>query len=367
MKYSNGDQRRQAQLTFIQSQQELTVGAEANLPLSVDELLRIDETAPEVVEVFRGGLTAVVYHLHIDGQHWNLKRKRPESRVKNIDGHTSFLNEVQRRVDITKLKNDPAEAPYYRHVVETVYASFQQGIIVSPWIEGPIAREFDAVHIANLFETLFHLERAGLMEWDLCPGNLLAANGAITLFDFGYMYRFNPLIEYNSEGLAFPVFHSIERFETRAYFPYLLKHEKTKHPVEIMTEYRQEKELALASYQRRHKWLVENQAAGEVLDWNSKIIARWADGLSSPAKLDDLFRIESFRSCVLDLGDDLMGQSCTPATLTKVDRILDDIRTHYQLLKKKDAFLWDDVGASPQTLIKRYEDKRKLAEKWQVD
>ncbi len=54
------------------------------------------------------------------------------------------------------------------------------------------------------------------MEWDLCSGNLLVdRQEQLWLFDFGYMYPFDPLREFNSNGLADPLFHFVERFETR--------------------------------------------------------------------------------------------------------------------------------------------------------
>ncbi len=61
------------------------------------------------------------------------------------------------------------------------------------------------------------------MEWDLCPGNLLMDNGHLWLFDFGYMYPFQPLQSYNSNGLQDPLFHACERFETRFFFGRLLE------------------------------------------------------------------------------------------------------------------------------------------------
>jgi predicted unusual protein kinase regulating ubiquinone biosynthesis (AarF/ABC1/UbiB family) len=45
------------------------------------------------------------------------------------------------------------------------------------------------------------------MEWDLCNGNLLVDREEhLWLFDFGYMYPFDPLREFNSNGLADPFF-----------------------------------------------------------------------------------------------------------------------------------------------------------------
>ena len=91
--------RQQAQLAFATSDQPLIVGDVAACPLPPAELAALTTDSPLVVEHFGGGLTARVLHLCIDGEHYTLKQKRAEALVRNIDGETSFLNEVQRRAE----------------------------------------------------------------------------------------------------------------------------------------------------------------------------------------------------------------------------------------------------------------------------
>ena len=102
--------RQQAQLAFVASDQNLIVGDSANCPLTPAELARLPVDSPLVLEHFGGGLTAQVLHLCVGGVHYTLKQRRSEALVRNIDGETSFLNEVQRRADFTRLKADPAWA-----------------------------------------------------------------------------------------------------------------------------------------------------------------------------------------------------------------------------------------------------------------
>ena len=59
------------------------------------------------------------------------------------------------------------------------------------------------------------LARWGWFDWDPSPGNLLDDGQQISVFDFGYMWPFDPLHEFNSNGLADPQFHVPERLETR--------------------------------------------------------------------------------------------------------------------------------------------------------
>ncbi len=128
--------RQQAQLAFATSGQNLIVGDVANCPLSPAALAALTPDSPLVVEHFDGGLTARVLHLSVAGVHYTLKQRRAEARVLNIDGETSFLNEVQRRADFTRLKADPVCSERFGHIVPTLYADYQQGIILSPWLPG---------------------------------------------------------------------------------------------------------------------------------------------------------------------------------------------------------------------------------------
>lgn len=90
--------RQQAQLAFAASGQNLIVGDSANCPMSPAELAALTPDSPLVVEYFEGGLTARVLHLSVAGVHYTLKQRRPEAKVLNIDGETSFLNEDRKSV-----------------------------------------------------------------------------------------------------------------------------------------------------------------------------------------------------------------------------------------------------------------------------
>jgi hypothetical protein len=73
-------------------------------PLTLLQLKNTTKSSNYVVQSFNSGLTAIVYQIQMNGQSWTLKLKRSVSLVNNIDGQTSFLNEVQRRRDLVKLK-----------------------------------------------------------------------------------------------------------------------------------------------------------------------------------------------------------------------------------------------------------------------
>lgn len=358
------EERRESQLQFINTNSELEVGSLDEFPLEVDELQEIDKASQYVVKVFDSGLTAVVYKLCINGELYNLKKKRNTILVKNVDGQTSFLNEVQRRNDFYYLKNKDSKS--FTGIVDTIYASFQKGIILSPWIDGVHITKGSKKIYESLFNTLLDMELNGIFEWDLCGGNLLVSKGDIKLFDFGYTYRFNPLTQFNSDGMDSPLFHMAERFETRFFMQYLMDIELSLGKQGSLKEYKEEKEAALKIYNKKLEYLKKNKALKEITDWLEAIILSWEEGLKSDKNLEELYGIEAFRSYILDIGDDVGGKSCTVSTIKKIDRVLELIEHDYDFLINKNILFFGDEKLNRQQLIEKYKEIRKLVIKYQL-
>ncbi|MBC7201819.1 MAG: hypothetical protein H5U32_21685, partial [Pseudomonas balearica] len=163
--------RQQAQLAFVASGAELQVGQPQDCPLPLATLAATDGSEPYVSRTLSGGLTAHVYRIEAAGRSWTLKRARERCLVQNADGQTSFLNEVQRRADLRVLKARPELAEPLAGIVDTCYASFRHGVLLSPWIDGEVVGDWDETRLADLFDCIITLASAGLFEWDLCPGN----------------------------------------------------------------------------------------------------------------------------------------------------------------------------------------------------
>lgn len=356
--------RQEAQLAFIASGANLIVGSPADCPLPPEELASLSADSPLVVEQFAGGLTARVLHLCIAGQHYTLKQKREEALVRNTDGHTSFLNEVQRRADFTRLKADPAWANRFDHIVPTLYADYRLGIILSPWIAGHPLNQFDTDRFDQILATTVACEEAGLMEWDLCPGNILDEEGFLWLFDFGYMYPFDPLQHFNSNGCTDPLFHACERLETRHFFGWLLQQNLA--PAAALDRYRELKRVAWQHYQQKRDRLRSRGATAGVLHWLDEIIQTWQTALVDESALRLCFELEGFRSHVLDIEDDLHGQSCTPTTLQRLAWVEQRLLSRYDLLAEHGALFYHNAGKSQAELLALYAEKRQLIEKYQL-
>ncbi|WP_394247394.1 hypothetical protein [Vibrio profundi] len=363
----NLEQQRQAsQLKFVQSGQEIKIGDESSLPLPLKQLQSTTPNSTYVVHTFESGLTAMVYHIKVADKEWTLKCKRPKSLVKNIDGETSFLNEVQRRSQLSALKQSKPDA--FRNIVDTHYASYQGGLMLSPWIVGEPLKVLDQHTFQQIFDVLINLELHGLFEWDLCSGNILQTpEKQIKLFDFGYMYQFDPKTQFNSNGLDTPLFHSIERFETRFFFDYLLKNPLGLSEDELFELYRIEKSCALSAYKVKLSKLKSLGADAPIIERQEMINHTWETALKNDAALYSLLKTETFRSNVLDLLDDVHGKSCTKTTLKKADLVLEMINNSFTSLKENQALFFGDENLSQPELITKYHGVKSQAIKYQLN
>lgn len=348
--------RHAAQLDFVASGAEIEIGTPADCPLPLEQLAATRGDEPYVRERFSAGLTAHVYRIHASGQDWTLKRARSRCKVQNTDGQTSFLNEIQRRADLRQLQRDPLLGERLSAIVETRYASFRQGVLLSPWIDGAPVQAWDERQLTQLFDTLVALLLGGLFEWDLCPGNTLD-DGQVRLFDFGYMYRFDPLRQFNSNGTAMPQFHAAERFETRQYFAHLLGLEQQGEQ-HALNAFSLEKRIAIDAYQRLRSELATRGATSTVLDWLDGIITGWRQAISGDTEA--LYLQEAWRSHWLDLHDDLGGQTCTPSTLARIGWLEQAVRERHRDLQRLTA------AGPAEPLLTELHEARRLATQWQV-
>ncbi|MED5621668.1 hypothetical protein [Ideonella sp. BN130291] len=354
-------ERHAAQFAFAASGADLVVGSTDRLPWSAAELATLDLGDAAVLQRLDSGLTARVYRLTDGTRHWTLKRARPQALVHNNDGQTSFLNEVQRRADLQALKRQPGGEQRWAAIVDTEFAAYRQGVILSPWIEGQPVQHWDERRLVQLFEVVCALWTEGLFEWDLCSGNILDDGRQLRLFDFGYMYRFDPLRQFNSAGNGSdqPMFHPAERFETRHHAAHLLTLAEEAGEAAALQAFRLEKAVATEAYRQMRSTIAPRGAAQHVIDWLDSLVRRWHTALQGSAEA--LYRSELWRSHVLDLHDDLSGRSCTPMTLRRVDWLLDSLVHHHDALRAGGAFFGGDDWRGRDQLLSHYRAQRQLA------
>jgi len=301
--------RQAANLAFLASGAEFRFGDASLLPWTETELAAMQADHAAVRLVLDGGLSARVMQLQAaDGRHFALKQARAECRVRNADGATSFLNELQRHVDLR------GAAP---GIVQPLFGSLRRGIVVSPWIAGHAPDLGDERAARALFAAAFALLRRGCFEWDYAPGNLLDDGEQVWLYDFGYCYRFDPLRQFNSAGATgteHPEHHLVERIEARNLFAELLDRD------DALPAFLRFRRVALQACGGWRDELRERGAAAFIVDDWSRRLEAWALGLDRDPEA--LYLAAARAAHEADLLDDLRGQSCTPRTLRRADWLL---------------------------------------------
>ncbi|MBZ6065528.1 hypothetical protein [Aeromonas schubertii] len=348
---------RQQHLTaLLASGEEIRIGNEQRCPLPLAELGRIGADHPAVIQRCDSGLTAEVLHLELSGEQWCLKRARPVSRVANPDGTTAFLTELQRRQEIESLRElHPDLLP---QVVSTRFGSLQHGLLLSPWLPGkPLSRINERV-LQQMLNAEGELAHWGFFDWDPSPGNLLDDGHQIRLFDFGYMWPFDPLHEFNSNGLSDPDFHVPERLETRALSGIWLGLD------DPLPQFHLWRELCLEWARWELASLRRRGASLPVLTRLEGLIARWREALSGPEALWAHWLRDMYRSHLLDVLDDLSGQSATPLTLQRVDWLVQHLERDFNLLQGH--LMPADAGLGRAALGERYHTLRRQVEACQL-
>lgn len=351
--------RRNKQKAFLKSKQNIIIGTLNHFPLKLDQLVNI-ENEKIFYQKIESGLTSFIYNIELDNHKYNLKIKRDKILVDNPDGETSFLNEVQRRFEFEDIRK--TNKIIDRGIVKTVYANLNQGVILSEYIEGIHLTNYTKYDLTSLFDLLFELDINGFFEWDLCSGNILKENDRIVLFDFGYMYKFNPLQHFNSEGLKEPDFHPIERFETRHFLHVLRDMNET----DSMRQYRLLKSLTKDYFIKKVRWLIINNADFEVINMYNEKITQIANIIENKDLMKQSFISDMYRATVMDIMDDISGKTCTIHTINKLEFVKTIIEHNYETLKETESLL-NEEGLSKEDLIVKYNEISKLVLQYQID
>ncbi len=195
--------RQQQQQAFDCSGEPLIVGNVSYCPLPPETLAALVSISPYVVQVYGSGLTGEVYRLRIAGKEYNLKKRRAVAGVANLNGQLSFLNAGTASAGIATAEGLPGHrAALHPHRPNAVCRLSPRHPAL-PLIHGEPIHQLTPPLIAQPFTTLEACEEQGLMEWDLRSGNLLVdRQEQLWLFDFGYMYPFDPLE--NSTAMVWP-------------------------------------------------------------------------------------------------------------------------------------------------------------------
>lgn len=352
------EQRQQAALAWLASGCELSIGDASRLPCPPEALAALTPSSTGVHRHVASGLTGDVYELRLHGQHLAVKVARTESRVRNLDGETAFVNELLRHQELATARDAGAALPGILHAH---YGSLRHRLLVTPWVDGGPPDLSDARVLRQLFNTGVHLHLAGHFEWDWSPGNLLDDGQQVWLFDFGYQYRFDPLTQFNSagDGLSCPQHHLVERLGARCVFAALLDTETTWGLAAAVAQFTQFQALGLAAMQLLHAQLAQRGAQAKPLqtlqDWRSKA------GTALACDPATAYRCEGWVAHLTDVLDDLHGQSCDPRTLQRLGWLQQVLHQHAAALQA--AGFLNQPPSAMQAQLLQYQAQ---AQQWQL-
>ncbi|MNF58969.1 hypothetical protein D3C77_495290 [compost metagenome] len=165
------------------------------------------------------------------------------------------------------------------------------------------------------------------------------------MFDFGYMWPFDPLHEFNSNGLTDPEFHVPERLETRTLSGLWLD---DADPLPLFRHWRG---LCLAWAKGELQYLSREGASAPVLARMQGLVGEWSAALASDEALAANWWRDMYRSHRLDIQDDLSGKSCGPMTLRRLDWLEQAVRDHFPALAENLGP--DEAGLSQTALLQR--------------
>jgi hypothetical protein len=359
------DHARQASdLLLLEQGHEFAFGDPGALPLSPAVMAALAPASPGVEAEIGSGLTARVLRLRHGAQAWAVKIARPACLVRNVDGQTSFLNELRRHAELAALRG---RGTTIAGVLYPHYASLRHGLIVSRWIDGTAASDFDERSLEQIYRTGCELALNGFFEWDYSPGNVIDDGERLWLFDFGYMYRFDPLTQLNSAGggLDHTGFHPAERIETRNLFGWLLRSEAAHGMAVSLARFAQAKSAAVQAYAWLHRELKARGASARVLDHYDGIARSWRNALDGD--LATLYLAEGWRSHRHDLDDDLSGQTCTEGTLARADWLIATALSSFDALRASAALSAAEHGLDQHALVAACRQRRERAAGYLMD
>ncbi|MBQ0933839.1 hypothetical protein [Ideonella paludis] len=330
-----------------QAGENLLLGDARALPAPVAQLAALQDDSPGVKQVCDGGLTAVVRCWQDEqGRRWAIKQARPQSRVRNADGETAFVNELLRHGELRALQ---AQGARLTGVHLPVWGSLRHGLLVSPWIaraQAPTAT--DPRVLTQVLTSGCALAVNGFFDWDPSPGNLLDDGQQVWRFDLGYCYRFDPRLGFNSAGdgvhagNALPLHHVAERIETRWLSGAWLDLEQRRGLAAAVEAARLFNAAVAQAYAHAAMALVAKGGQAAVMAAWQQLAAQRAAATRDDAAARAFYVRQSWHAHWHDVQDDLSGRSCTATTLARLDWLREASGQHAELLSPDVPALADE-------------------------
>ncbi len=319
---------------FIQSGQNLTLGSLEPLQLTREDLTAIGEShGPVVEEVFppSNGIARFVIKHH--GHLYDVRLRQAG------DDQHAFLHECMIRNHLVKIPSELVK----QLVVTTLAMDYQSGYIVSEVRETTPLVPPSFTGYETLFKGLWDLERSQLFATELSNKTLAMQGDKVVMMDVAHLVPFNPLTDYNDQGLVLPQVHMIERFEKQFLIEAWGEMEIKDSIQAAIENIKIEKAAMLIVYMSKLRYVQQQSGSVTITAWMNGLIDEVKKYLVGPDELWQEYMTNRYRGYVKDMVDELDAPTITPLTIKKLDFLIqyaqnDEAKERY-LKYKNDALL----------------------------
>jgi hypothetical protein len=319
---------------YIQSGQNLTLGSLEPLQLTTDDLKAIGEShGPMVEEVFppTNGIARFVIKHH--GHLYEVRLQQAG------DDNYLFLHECMIRNHLSKIPSVLVQ----QLVVTTLAMDYQQGYIVSEVQETTPLAPPTFTGYETFYKALWDLERSQLFATELSSKTLAMQGEQVVMMDVAHLVPFNPLTDYNDQGLVLPQVHMIERFEKQFLIEAWGEMEIKDSVQAAIENIKIAKAAMLIVYMNKQRYIQQQGGSVTITAWMTGLIDEVKKYLVGPDELWQEYMTNRYRGYVKDMVDELDAPTITPLTIKKLDFLIqyaqnDEAKERY-LKYKNDALL----------------------------
>jgi hypothetical protein len=298
---------------FLQTGQNLTIGSLEELQLTKDDLIALGEPHGPVIEAVkpkRGPLAIFVIKHH--GHLYEVRL------LQDKDLDHSFLHECMIRNHLTKVPSEMVK----ERVVRTLAMDYHDGYIVSEVQETTPLRPPAFVGYEAFYKMLWDLERSQLFATELSPTTLAMQGDHIVMTDVAHLVPFNPLTDYNEQGLVLPQAHMVERFEKHFLIDAWGIMETTDSIQAAIENIKIAKAAMLIVYMNKLRYVQSNGGSVTITAWMTGLIDEVKKYLVGPDELWQEYMTNRYRGYVKDMVDELDQPSIHSKTIAKLDFLI---------------------------------------------
>jgi hypothetical protein len=297
---------------FIQAHRNLTFGDLDSRGMSVADLRAIG--GPHGIEI-EAIVPRAAHSVFLIKHHGHLYEVRLSA---SPPSDHPFLHECMMRHHLTHVPSTKVQ-----QLVPTLVAmDFQAGYIVSEH------REVQPLGLPtfSMYETLFHalwdLERSQLFSTVLSPRTLAIQGTTIVMTDVAQLVPFDPLKDYNDQGLSLPQLHMVERFEKQFLIDAWAALETSDSVAAVIENIKIEKAAMLIVYLNKLRYVQTQAGSVTITAWMNGLIDEVKKYLVGPDELWQEYMTNRYRGYVKDMVDELDQPAILSTTLQKLDFLI---------------------------------------------